>query len=176
VPLKLKLSFYHSTDAETVSGLALRYGLVDRGFEPRQWLGIFLFTTVSRTAQEPTHPPIQWAQGLFLWVKRPERVDDHSPPSSDEVKNAWSYTFTPQFAFMAWCSVREQGQRQIYLLCNPHFEIIFLLFFSPTKVEKGSYSTFQKTLQSFEVLDLAMFKTRAATSTPPIRLYGVVLS
>jgi hypothetical protein len=28
-------------------------------------------------------------------VKRPELEDDHSPPSSAEVKNTWSYTSTP---------------------------------------------------------------------------------
>jgi hypothetical protein len=27
----------------------------------------------------------------LLGVKRPERETDHSPPSSAEVKNAWSY-------------------------------------------------------------------------------------
>jgi hypothetical protein len=32
---------------------------------------------------------------LSLRVKRPGREADHSPPSSAEVKNAWSYTFTP---------------------------------------------------------------------------------
>jgi hypothetical protein len=50
-------------------------------------LGIFLFTTASRTALESTHPPIQWVPvALFLEVKRPEREADHSPPSSAEVK------------------------------------------------------------------------------------------
>jgi hypothetical protein len=28
-------------------------------------------------------------------VKRPGREADHSPPSNPEVKNAWTYTFTP---------------------------------------------------------------------------------
>jgi hypothetical protein len=28
-------------------------------------------------------------------VKRPELEADHSPPSTAEVKNAWSYTSTP---------------------------------------------------------------------------------
>jgi hypothetical protein len=36
----------------------------------------------------------------------PGREADHSPPSSAEVKNAWSYTSTPQYALMAWCSVK----------------------------------------------------------------------
>jgi hypothetical protein len=34
-------------------------------------------------------------------LKRPGREDDHSLPSSAEVKNAWSYTFTPLYIFMA---------------------------------------------------------------------------
>jgi uncharacterized membrane protein len=50
-------------------------------------LGIFLFTTASRTAIGPTQPPIQWVLGaLFLEVKRSAREADHSPPSSAEVK------------------------------------------------------------------------------------------
>jgi hypothetical protein len=35
------------------------------GFDSRRELGIFLFTTASRTALWPTQPPIQWVQGLF---------------------------------------------------------------------------------------------------------------
>jgi hypothetical protein len=58
----------------------------------RQGLGIFLFTTASRTALGPTRLPIQW-------VKRPGR--GAIPP-------------VPQYAFMAWCSVK--AQRQLYFL------------------------------------------------------------
>jgi hypothetical protein len=50
---------------------------------------------------------------LSLGIKRPGREDDNSPPSSDEVKNTWSYTSTPQYAFMALCSVKTQGQLKI---------------------------------------------------------------
>jgi hypothetical protein len=32
--------------------------------------------------------------GYWLWGRRPGRETDHSPPSSAEVKNAWSYTST----------------------------------------------------------------------------------
>jgi len=88
--------------------------LDDLGFETRQGLGIFQFTTVSRPALEPTLPPIQWVPGvLSLEVKRPGRETDHSPPSSAEVNNVWRYNSTPQYAFMAWCSVK--AQRQLYL-------------------------------------------------------------
>jgi hypothetical protein len=42
-----------------LSGMALGYGLYDWGFESRQGLGIFLFTTAFRPALRPVHPPIQ---------------------------------------------------------------------------------------------------------------------
>jgi hypothetical protein len=41
----------------------------------------------------PTQPAIQWASGSFRVVKRQEREVNHSPPTSDKVKNEWSYTF-----------------------------------------------------------------------------------
>jgi hypothetical protein len=45
------------------------------------------FSSASRTALEPTEPPVQWVPGaLFLGVRRPGREADHSPPSSAEVK------------------------------------------------------------------------------------------
>jgi hypothetical protein len=54
----------------------------------------------------PTQPPIQWVpEALSLGVKRPGHEAGHSPPSSPRSKNEWSYTSTPQHAFMAWCSV-----------------------------------------------------------------------
>jgi hypothetical protein len=69
----------------------------------RRGLRIF-FTTATRMV------PIQWVPGtLSLGVKRPGRKADHSPPCSVEVKNAWSYTSTPQYVFMAWCLVKHRG-------------------------------------------------------------------
>jgi hypothetical protein len=57
------------------------------GFHSWRGVGIFLFTTASRTALGPTQPPIQWVPGAHsLGVKRPGREADHSPPSSAEVK------------------------------------------------------------------------------------------
>jgi hypothetical protein len=58
---------------------------------------------------EPTQPPIQWVLGaLLLGLKRPSREADHSPPSSAEMKNAWNYTSTPQYALKASCSVKKK--------------------------------------------------------------------
>jgi len=48
-------------------------------------------------------------RGSFPGVKRPVREAGHSPPSSVEVKEAWSCISTPQDAFMAWCSVKNHG-------------------------------------------------------------------
>jgi hypothetical protein len=67
----------------------------DRRFESRQKLGIFLFTTASRSALGPTQPPIQRViVALSLTVKRPGHDADHPPTFSAEVKNAWSYIYT----------------------------------------------------------------------------------
>jgi hypothetical protein len=82
-------------------------------------MGIFLFTTVSRTALGLTQPPIQWIPGaLSLGVKRPGLEADHSPPSSAKVKEEWSYTSTSQYACMVLCSVTKNAQGQPYLLPN----------------------------------------------------------
>jgi hypothetical protein len=52
--------------------------------------------TTSRTALGPIQPPMQWVPGaLSLAVQRPGLGGDHTPPSSAEVKNAWSYNSTP---------------------------------------------------------------------------------
>jgi len=65
-------------------------------------MGFFLSGTMSRPALGPTQPPIIWVLGaLTLGVKQPGHKSDRSLPSNAEVKNAWSYTFTPPYIFMA---------------------------------------------------------------------------
>jgi hypothetical protein len=90
------------------------------GFESRQGLGIFLFTTASIPALEPTEPPVKKVAGtISVGVRRPGHEADRSPPpSSAEVKNAWSYTSTPQYTFMAWCSVKALKGLSIWYLKN----------------------------------------------------------
>jgi hypothetical protein len=64
----------------------------------------------------PTEPPIRWVPAaLSLGVKWPGREADHTPPSSDEIKNVWSYISTPQYAFVLWCSVKAKWKLHLIL-------------------------------------------------------------
>jgi hypothetical protein len=73
--------------AQSVQRWATGWTIGILGFDSRRGLGIFLFTTASRTALGPTQPPIQWVPGaLSLGVKWLGSEADHSPPSSAEVK------------------------------------------------------------------------------------------
>jgi hypothetical protein len=72
------------------SGYATCWATKEMWFDSRHEKGIFLFSTASRPALGPTQP-IQWVPGvLFPGVMWAGREVDHSPPSSAEVKNAWS--------------------------------------------------------------------------------------
>jgi len=82
-------------------------------------------------------------------VKRPAREADHSSPSSAEVKNGRSYTSTPQYTSMAWCSVKAQGQ--LYL--SPYLTHIYgpkYVFRNDTSyVKLGSITHFQLCFLTF---------------------------
>jgi len=70
------------------------YGLGVPGFEYRQWQDFIL----SKNPDSIWGPPrilFNWYRGTFVTAKRLEREINHSPPSSGEVKNEWSYTSTP---------------------------------------------------------------------------------
>jgi hypothetical protein len=67
------------------------------------------FSPWARPCRHWGPPTIQWVGGFpSQGEKRPRRESDHSPQSSAEVKNAWSYTSTPQCVFMAWCLVKHR--------------------------------------------------------------------
>jgi hypothetical protein len=61
------------------------------GFSSQRGLGIFLFITMSRTALEPTQPPIQWLPGA---LSQGEKLTTHFHLVLTS-KNVWSYTSTP---------------------------------------------------------------------------------
>jgi hypothetical protein len=61
----LYFTFTLQEELEWLTGIKLGYGFVDRGFEPWQGLGIFPFTTASRPALGPTHPPIDCIPGVL---------------------------------------------------------------------------------------------------------------
>jgi hypothetical protein len=83
------------------------------GFHSWWGLGIFVFTTVSRIALGLTQPPIQGVPGtLSLGVK--QLVHEAHLHLVLRSKNEWHYTSTPQYASMAWCSVKAQGQLYLY--------------------------------------------------------------
>jgi hypothetical protein len=57
---------------------------------------IFHLFTVLLSMVNFEQPLIQWVpEALSLSLKQPGREADHSPPYSPEVKNTWSYIFTP---------------------------------------------------------------------------------
>jgi hypothetical protein len=81
-------------------------------------MGWEFFSSLCIQTDSGAHPasyPIA-PEFLSLGIKRLGREADHSPPSNSEIKNAWSYSSTPQNVFMAWCSVKKvQGQLYLYL-------------------------------------------------------------
>jgi hypothetical protein len=62
---------------------------------------IFLYTTASESALQPTHLPSQRIpRPLPAAIKRLERTADHSPQLSVQIKHVWSYTASPSYIFM----------------------------------------------------------------------------
>jgi hypothetical protein len=67
-----------------------------------------LLATESGPTLRPIQPSIQSVPGYpSPGLKRPERDAVHSPPSSADVKNVWSYTFTPSHSFMVWHLIKQ---------------------------------------------------------------------
>jgi hypothetical protein len=91
------------------------------GFSSWWGLGIFLFTTMSRTALGPTQPPLQWVLGaVSLEIKWRGHEADNSPPSSTEVKECLElYLHSPNM--VSWhCAYLKKVQGQLYLSTCRH--------------------------------------------------------
>jgi hypothetical protein len=56
----------------------------------------------NKNKNKKTSLPINGYWSSFPGIKRPGCEVDHSPPSNAEIKNEWSYTSAPLYAFMAW--------------------------------------------------------------------------
>lgn len=66
---------------------------------------IFSFSTASRPALGPTQ---RVPGALSPRIKQLEGEAEHLPPSSDDIKNAWSYNSVIPYVFMALCfSIRR---------------------------------------------------------------------
>jgi hypothetical protein len=66
-------------------------------------------------------------------VKRPGRETDNSPPSKAEVKNAWSYTSTPNTPL--WCGARLKHRDNFTFTLKSVYAILnFLLQYHKHKI------------------------------------------
>jgi hypothetical protein len=62
----------------------------------------YVFGNAYKLALGPIQPHIQWVpETLSPGENRPGREAERSPPSTAEVKNAWSYTSTHPYTFIA---------------------------------------------------------------------------
>jgi hypothetical protein len=85
----MKNCFYKFSKTHPLKGVGTtEYEL--KGWGSKSGMGkIFVFSTASKPALEPTQPYDQWVpETISPGVKRPGREADHSPPSSAKVKNA----------------------------------------------------------------------------------------
>jgi hypothetical protein len=91
--------------------IALGYGLDDRSSGvrfPAETGNLSLRHRVQNgSGAYPASCPMG-TRDSFPGVKWQGREADNSPSSSAEVQNAWSYTSTPQYVFMAWCLVKHR--------------------------------------------------------------------
>jgi len=89
-------------DRSTIVFWRLRYGLDDPGFESWPAQETFLFSRNVQTdyAAHPASCSI-CTDVPSSGIKRPRREVDHSPPSSADVKDQWSYNLILLYAFAA---------------------------------------------------------------------------
>jgi hypothetical protein len=88
-------------------------------------------------------------------------------------KNEWSYTSTPQYAFMAWCSVKAQLPAPIHVLCFSHPSYISNPLYSPLQTAmQFLYSTLPFTLLSMSTF-LSTMTVQVALGGHVTGLYSV---
>ena len=70
----------------------------------------FSVYTVSRPTLVPTSDLFNGSRNLFAQRQRSGRASEHSTPTGTEVKNAWTYTSTLLFIFIACCLIRDRNR------------------------------------------------------------------
>jgi hypothetical protein len=106
--------FFHSFIMSSLLhsvGIALGYGLDSWGSRVRFPEGAGNFSLHHCVHNDSGVHPASYPMGTtgsFPGGKAARHEADHSPPSSAKVKNAWSYTSTPQYVLMAWCLVKHR--------------------------------------------------------------------
>jgi len=76
---------------------------------PAEAMTTFLSPRIRVQTGSRAHP-VSYSMGTgasFPGIKRPGRKADHSPASTAEVKNTWSYISTALYVFMVWCLVKH---------------------------------------------------------------------
>jgi hypothetical protein len=82
-------------------------GIEERGAIPGRGRNFSLHHRVHGYGAHPASYPVG-TRGYFTGVERPGREADNSSPSNAEVKNAYNYTSTPQYVFMACGLVKHR--------------------------------------------------------------------
>jgi hypothetical protein len=121
-------------------GIALGYGLDDQSSRARfpAWAGNFSLhhRVQNGSGAHPASYPMRTRGSFPGRVKRPGREADHSPHLVPRPKNEWSYTSTSQYASMAWCSAKAQGELCLLpLLIQLKFIQIFKKYGALTEAE-----------------------------------------
>jgi hypothetical protein len=87
-------------------------------FHSRRWLGIFLFTTASRTTLGPTQPPIQWVPGDLSLGGGGKAAEAWSRPlpSSADVKISTAILPLPNTPSRCGAQLKQaQGELYLYI-------------------------------------------------------------
>jgi hypothetical protein len=108
--------YYYYIPLESAVNIGTRPGLGNQGIAVRFPAGTrdLFYSTAFRPALGPAQPPIHCVSGTVS----PGLQADHSPPSSTEVKNTWSWTSTLPYVFMACCLNKSLDIPRMFLLYN----------------------------------------------------------
>jgi hypothetical protein len=132
------------------------------GFDSRQGLRIFLFTTASRTTLGPTQPPIQWIPGaLSLAVKRPGREADHSPPSRAEVKE-WVELYLHSTNTLSWRGAQLKHRDNFTFTVTNFYLLLVWVWNLVSHIKRGTHWECSRTGCCEKYLDLRGRKWRKA--------------